>query len=58
MYNEMDHLDDYIRIVERLEEEKRRYKPEHGMRTLQQINDNIEFFTDKIKSLQRSQLEI
>ena len=54
----MDHLDDYIRIVERLEEEKRRYNPEHGMRTLQQINDNIEFFTDKIKSLQRSQLEI
>jgi hypothetical protein len=52
-YDEIDHLDDYKKILARLEEEKRNYIPEIGMRTLQQIDDNIEFFTDKISRLQR-----
>jgi hypothetical protein len=52
-YDELDHLDDYRRILARLEAEKNNYTPEIGMRTMDNINDNIDFFKEKIAYLER-----
>jgi len=57
MVNGTEHLDDYIHIIERLKKEKENFRPEYGMRTLEQIETNLEFFTERVAHLKRLVIE-